>query len=303
MGNNNENLALYRERFGYWYFINKLLIISFGSIIIAIGYVFFQIPFDLAAGGIQGLSIIINNFISVNEGILYLLFNIPLLILGYYKLGRLQFLIFTVLSVIVFSLATYLLLRFAYPILKENPMTEDMLLSSIYAGVISGIGTGLVMKAGGSVGGTNVIAKLVHKKFGFPLSQTYLITDGIIILIAAFVFSWNVALHAILCLFINGIASDYAFEGPSIIRIATIITDKRDEVASILMSGLQRGVSCWEIEGTYTGKKHYMLYCAIYRSQVVLLKSLVAEADENAFVIIGEGKQALGEGFYSIKRV
>lgn len=296
-------LFMFKEKLGISYLINVIIIIIVGSTISALGYSLFQIPFNIVAGGIGGLSIILNHYTGITEGILFFVFNIPLLVIGFRNLGKWYFLIFTAISVVVFSLVTELSIRYIIPLLVESPLTENMLLSSIYAGLVSGLGGGLVMRVGGSTGGTNVLAKLVHQKFGFPMSQSYLITDSLIIFASVLVFGWDVALHGLLCLFLNGLASDFAFEGPSVIKVATIITDKPDEVGKILMNELNRGVSSWEIKGLYTGEKHYMLYCAIYRSQIILFKHLIAKADDKAFVVIGDGRQGLGEGFIPLKKV
>lgn len=298
-----DSADMYQKELTIGHVVNVSFVIVVGSILAALGYSLFQVPFNLAAGGVGGLSIIINKFTGISEGLLFFLFNIPLLVLGFYKLGRWYFLIFTLLSVLIFSVASDLCIRFVLPVISENPITEDMLLSSIYGGLIGGIGGGLVLRVGGSTGGTNVLGKLIHQKYGFPMSQSYLITDAAIILFAAIVFSWDVGLHALLSLFLNGLASDYVFEGPSIIRIATIITDKPEDVADVLIKRLNRGVSAWQVKGLYTGEQHYMLYCAIYRSQINLLKHIVAKTDDKAFVVIGDGHQALGKGFIPLKKV
>jgi uncharacterized membrane-anchored protein YitT (DUF2179 family) len=300
---NSNPLFMFKENLGVGYLINVVIIIIVGSTISALGYSLFQIPFNIVAGGIGGLSIILNHYSGITEGILYFIFNIPLLIIGFKNLGRWYFLIFTAISVVVFSLVTDVSVRYIVPLLIESPLTENMLLSTIYGGLIGGVGGGIVMRVGGSTGGTNVLAKLVHQKFGFPMSQSYLITDSLIIFASVLVFGWDVALHGLLCLFLNGLASDFVFEGPSVIKVATIITDKPEKVADLLMHELNRGVSSWEIKGLYTGEKHYMLYCAIYRSQIIMLKHLLSKADDKAFVVIGDGRQALGEGFIPIKKV
>jgi uncharacterized membrane-anchored protein YitT (DUF2179 family) len=294
---------MFKENLGVGYLINVVIIIIVGSTISALGYSLFQIPFNIVAGGIGGLSIILNHYSGITEGILFFIFNIPLLIIGFKNLGRWYFLVFTAISVVIFSLVTDVSVRYIVPLLDESPLTENMLLSTIYGGLITGLGGGIVMRVGGSTGGTNILAKLIHQKFGFPMSQSYLITDTVIILASVLVFGWDVALHGLLCLFLNGLASDFVFEGPSVIKVATIITDKPEEVAGLLMHELNRGVSSWEIKGLYTGEKHYMLYCAVYRSQIIMLKHLLSKADDKAFVVIGDGRQALGEGFIPIKKV
>jgi len=286
-----------KKRYDILSIANRLILIILGSVVAAVGFSLFQVPFTLAAGGVSGIGIIVNHFSGLPIGITILLLNIPLLIIGFYKLGRWYFIFSTVISVIIFSVATDICINFFLPILKGHPITDDMLLSAIYAGLIGGVGGGIIFRAGGTLGGTNIIGKLIHKRFGIPMSQCYLFSDGFVILFAAFVFGWNIALHAFLTIFLIGLATDYVFEGPSVIRIGTVITDKPDEITQILMKMLNKGVSRWEIVGAYTGKKHHMIYCAIYRSQANMFKQVIAKTDPKAFVVIGEGRQALGEGF------
>lgn len=285
-----------------WKKIRKPLIIVTGAIVAAFGYSFFQIPFNLAAGGISGIGIIINHFTGWFPGILYLLINIPLLILGYFYLGRWQFLIYTMLAVLVFSIATDLFITFLPAILTEYPITTNMLLSAIYAGLVSGIGVGIIYRAGGTVGGTGIVGRIIQQKTGIPLSQVYLYTDGVIILAAGFVFDWEIALHALLTLFLNGLASDFALEGPSTVRTVIIITDRPEALNQALMTGLRRGVSYWQITGGYTSQTHFMILCTIYRPQVIELKQIVASVDPRAFVVIGNAHQALGSGFIPLRR-
>ena len=141
----------------------------------------------------------------------------------------------------------------------------------------------------------------MQQKTGAPLSQVYLYTDGLIIFAAGLVFGWELALYAALTLFLNGAASDYTLEGPSVVRTVTIITDHPDSVSKALFEGLGRGVSYWGITGAYTGRHHSMLMCTIYRSQVIALQQIVAENDKEAFVVIGTANHALGFGFKPLK--
>ena len=203
MSVNSNPLFMFKENLGVGYLINVVIIIIVGSTISALGYSLFQIPFNIVAGGIGGLSIILNHYSGITEGILFFIFNIPLLIIGFKNLGRWYFLVFTAISVVIFSLVTDVSVRYIVPLLDESPLTENMLLSTIYGGLITGLGGGIVMRVGGSTGGTNILAKLIHQKFGFPMSQSYLITDTVIILASVLVFGWDVALHGLLCLFLN----------------------------------------------------------------------------------------------------
>lgn len=273
-----------------------------GAVIVAIGFSLFQVPFNLAAGGITGVTIIVRDFFDLPSGVLYLILNLPLMTIGYRYLGQWQFLIRTILSVLFFSVATDILSYTMPRILANFPMTSDMLLSSIYAGLITGIGSGLIYRAGGTIGGTSVITRIIQRKTGIPLSQLYLIVDGTIILLAVFTFGWEIALHAILVLMIGGIASDFALEGPSVVRTASIVTDQPRELADELMGRLHRGVSIWEITGGYTGQKRSMVFCTVNRAQIFELKQVVSDVNPDAFVVIGNAQQALGTGFQHVKR-
>lgn len=278
-----------------------MLTLSLGAIIVALGFSMFQVPFNLAAGGITGVVIIIRKFFELPSGVLTLILNIPMMFIGYLYLGRWHFLIRTLYSVVVFSVATDFFAFVMPKLLAEFPITPNMLLGSIYAGLITGIGSGLIYRAGGTVGGTSIISRIVQRKTGIPLSQVYLIVDGAVILVAAFIFSWDIALHAILVLMIAGIASDFALEGPSVVRTASIVTDHPDKMAKALMSRLHRGVSLWEITGGYTGKKRSMIFCTLNRAQIFELKQVVSEVNPDAFVVIGVAQQALGIGFRRFK--
>lgn len=282
--------------------VKTAFMLALGAVVIAIGFTLFQVPFNLAAGGITGVTIIIRKFVDLPTGVLYLILNIPMMILGYRYLGRWQFLLSTILSVIIFSVTVDFLSYVMPKLLVEYPMTNDMLLSSIYAGLITGIGSGLIYRAGGTVGGTSVISRIIQRKTGIPLSQIYLFVDGSIVLVAAFAFSWDIALHAILVLMIGGMASDFALEGPSVVRTASIITNNPQEMANALMSQLHRGVTIWEVTGGYTGKKRSIIFCTLNRSQIVELKQVVNDVNPDAFVVIGVAQQALGFGFRRLKR-
>lgn len=133
------------------------------------------------------------------------------------------------------------------------------------------------------------------------MSQLFLYTDGLIILAGGLVFGWEIVLYGFLTLFLNGMATDYTLEGPSVVRSVTIITDYPEAVSQALVEGLHRGVSRWEITGMYTGRPHSMLMCTVYRSQVNALRQVVAGTDKEAFVTIGTAHQALGVGFRPLK--
>ena len=182
------------------------------------------------------------------------------------------------------------------------PPTDDLLLSSLYGGLTGGFGAGLVFRTGSTMGGTGIIGRLIQQRTGMPLSQSFIYTDGLILLAMGLVFGWPVTLYGLLVLIINGLTADYALEGASVTRVANIITNHPQKMSSALIGGLGRGVSYWPITGGYTGRTRYMVTCTIYRSQMRDVQDVVAGVDPEAFVTISVGQRAMGEGFAPLEK-
>lgn len=280
-----------------WQEIRSALLVIIGSLIEALAFVVFQLPYNIAAGGVSGIGIIVNYFVGWPVSLFYLVTNIPLLGLGFFYLGRWRFLVNTVLSVLVFSVGTEYFQRDLPSFLDKYPLTDNILLSAVYAGLVSGIGGGLVYAAGATMGGTAIIGRIIQMKTGIPLSQVYLYVDGVIIVVAGLLFGWEVALYALLTLLLAGMTSDYTLEGPSRARTATIVTNRPRELMAALHLELGRGTSYWQAHGGYTGEPRTIVMCSIYRPQVNDLKRVVAQVDPSAFVIIDTTQQVMGEGF------
>ncbi|MBK8903265.1 MAG: YitT family protein [Anaerolineaceae bacterium] len=281
----------------FWYQTRLALLMVVGACMAAFGYAMFQVPFNIAAGGVSGISIIVNHYVGWPVGLLFWLLNLPLLVLGFFYLGRWSFLLRTLVAATIFSIATDAFVAYMPHLLTQYPLTNDLLLTTIYGGIVGGIGGGLIYRAGGTMGGTGIIGRIIQKKTGQPLSQVYFYTDGLTILAAGVVFGWEIALYAFLMLFLNGLASDYTLEGPSSARTATIITNHPQAVIDELMVNLHRGVSYWEVTGGFTGQKRYLVQTTITRPQVNELKQVVARIDPGAFVTIGVSHEAMGAGF------
>ena len=278
------------------------LVITIGSIVAALGYALFQVPHGIAAGGVSGIAILINHFTGWPVGAMVWLMNVPILVLGFHYLGRWRFLGKTVYGVTVFSIASDLMLARMPHVMESFPVTQDVLLSAIYAGVIGGVGLGMVFGAGGSLGGTGVIGRILQNKWGVPLSSIYLYTDGGIIILAGVLLGWEAGLFAMLTLFLNGVASDHVLEGPSAVRTATIITNEPEKVSAALSEKLGRGATFWTVTGSYTKKPRGMVLCTIGRPQVNELKRVVGEVDPVAFLTIGVSHQAYGGNFLPLER-
>lgn len=271
--------------------INYILI-AIGTAITAVAVIVFQLPSNIAPGGVTGVAIILNFLFDTPIGLMTLLLNIPIMIIGYRMLGW-QSLAGTIFCVVLF--ATYV--EVFMPLFPPGGIAQDNLLNALYAGIIGGIGGGLVLRAGATLGGTSTLIRILNERFGLPISSGTLYLDTGVIVAAGLVFGWEPALYAMITLFIGGVASDYILEGPSVIRTAVIITDRPREVADIILNSLRRGVTGWEGKGMFTEQSHTILYVTVARSQVTRLRNLVLEADPNAFIVIGQGHTAYGRGF------
>lgn len=264
-------------------------VLTLGGLILASNVAVFLAPSKIAPGGVSGAAIILNHFIDLPVGAMMLVMNIPLLALGFRNLGRFHFLTKTLYVVLIYNLGADIVANFL-----PHGVSQNILLNAIFAGVVGGIGTGLVYRAGGTTASTGIISRILQLKTGIPISQIYFVTDGLIILAAGIVYGWEAALYALVTLFIWGIATDYVLEGPSVVRTAFIVTDKRDPVASALLEKLQIGVTAWTGEGMFTEQKHHVLFCTVSRPFVDTLRTIVTEADPRAFVVITHGHQATG---------
>ena len=274
-------------------FLLDQFLVTAGCVIWALAYALFQAPFNLSTGGVSGLAIIIKHYTGFPLGTFFLLANIPLLILGYFQLDRMRFLLTTMWAVLVFSLTTDFFVAHLSGLLERFPVSDDTLLNAIYGGVLAGVGTGIIYRAGGTFGGTTIIARIVNKKTGFPISQCFMYTDFSVIIGAGIVFNWEVALLSILVLLISGITSDVILEGISYVRTAVIVTENPYDVSRALMEEMGRGVTLWNATGGYSGQAKHMIYCTVRRSEIQELKRLMTTVDPNAFFVIGVGPTGL----------
>lgn len=280
-------------------FLFTLLLLTVGAVIEATAVIVFLIPAQIAPGGVSGVSVILNHLIGTPVGLVVLLGNIPIQLLAYRTLGGGGVVLATVYSVIVFSLAVDLLT----PIIGTEGVTDNTLLAALFGGITGGIGGGLIMRAGGTTGGTATLARILQHRFGIPLNNAFLYTDTLVMLAAGLSFGWEAAMLAMVSLFVSGSAADYVLEGPSVIRTVTIITDHPDAVAETLLQNLHRGVTAWHGTGMYTQQERRVLYVVVTRPQVGHTRQLVLSVDPSAFIVVGHGHVAYGHGFKEVKVV
>ncbi|MFW5748504.1 MAG: YitT family protein [Chloroflexota bacterium] len=278
---------------GWQAFFVRVLLVTTGTLIGVISVIVFFAPSNIAPTGVTGLSVILNYLFSTPIGIVTLFFNIPILYLAYRMLDGLRSVLWTGYVVVVYALAIDILV----PFFPAQGVSDNELLNAIFAGILSGIGGGFILRGGGTFGGTATLARILQMRFGMPLSSTYLYTNIIIVLLAGIFLGWESALYSLVALVLEGSASDYTLEGPSVIRTVTIITNKPTDVANVILYQLQRGVTSWKATGMYTGEERMILFVTVARPQVSLLRTVVFEVDPTAFVIVGQGHVAYGSGF------
>ena len=283
-----------------WPTIRDHILILAGTLIQAVALRLFMVPAQLASGGISGISQLINHFTGWPIGLMVFIGNIPLFLLGWRLLGGRRFAMRTLVAVLAYSIFTEAVLWL--PFFPKNGITSDLVLNSLYGAVVSGIGYGLVYRAQGTSGGSDILARILNRWRGIPMTQSYLMTDTLVILAAGFVFGWQKALYAIIVLYVSGLVVDSTLEGVGTVRTALIVTDKSRQVADRILAAMERGVTILEGTGAYTGEARPVLYCVVTRSEVQQLKTIVHEVDPRAFMVIGMAHEALGEGFQPFRK-
>jgi uncharacterized membrane-anchored protein YitT (DUF2179 family) len=275
--------------------IRDYALLVVGATIQAIGLRLFLVPADLASGGVSGIAQFINHYTHWPIGLMVLLGNIPLFMLGWRFLGGRRFALHSAIAVGIFSLVTDLIPR--WHILPVGGITDDIFLNSLYGAVVTGTGYGLVYRARGTSGGSDIIARVLNHYRSVPMSQSYLAVDSAVVLAAGFVFGWKQALYAIITLYVSGIVAETILEGRGTVRTALIVTAEARLISERVLTEMERGVTFLEGIGAYTGNERPVIYCVITRSEVAQLKAIVEEADPQAFIVIGQAHEALGGGF------
>ena len=267
-----------------------------GAIVQAASMDLFLVPGQVASGGVSGLAQILNFHTHLPIGMMVLAMNVPLFVLGWRYLGGRRFFIRTIFTVALYSV----LVDLGLLIVRTGP-THDPMLNALYGGVVGGLGMGITFLGQGTGGGSDILARVLARLRGVPLSQSYLFTDAVVILLAGATFGWERALYALIALYVGGVTAEVITEGAGVVRTAIIVCDKPREVADAILREMERGVTGLHGEGMYTQKERTVLFAVISRSEVARLKVIIHEVDPNAFVVIGQANEALGEGFRPLK--
>lgn len=260
-----------------------------GAFIMALTFNTLMLPNKIASGGISGLSILLESQFGWNPAITQYAFNIPLFILGVCLLGK-QFGIRTLVGSV--SLPTFI-----YLTQHLGPATDNPLLAAIFGGIGIGLGLGIVFRGRGSTGGNAITAQLLSTFGKINIALSVAICDGVIILLAGFMLSFENAMYALIALFVTSKTIDVVQVGLGYTKVAFIISDEADKITDTILHDLDRGLTKLQGEGGYTGEGRTVLMVVVGQSEVYKLKAIVRSVDPQAFVIISDTNEVLGEGF------
>lgn len=271
----------------------RFSLIIVGCALAGFGTANFLLPNQISSGGFSGIATIIYYFFSVQMGTTILVLNLPLFILGYIKLGK-KFMFKTIV-------ATFLYSKFIDVFSVFNFLTEDRLLSSIYGGILIGIGLAIVFKADASTGGTDLIAHIAQNfEINMKMSNIIVIADIIIVVANLIAFKQiEIGLYSAIAIYISGKMIDIVFEGINFSKIIYIISDKHEEILEIINKEFKKGATSLYGRGSFTGKNRMVIMCVSKRRDIDKIKTISKKIDENSFIIITEAREVYGLGFKS----
>jgi len=273
--------------------ISKILIIAFGAAIGAFALDMFLVPVRIAPGGVSGISTVVYHLTGISVGIWIFVLNIPIFILGFINFGK-KFVLWSILGTFALSVFVYM-----FEWLAISSITEDLLLASVFGGGLLGLGLGIVIRVGATTGGTDIVAKAIYKKFpAVSIGQFILLTDILVIAFAGIVFGqWEIILYSGIALYISSIAIDAVVEGLDFAKAAYIISERNEEIGKYILEDMKRGVTALSGFSMYTRNDRPVLMCVIKKHEINKLKNAIKLIDPQAFVVLSDVREVLGEGF------
>lgn len=286
-----------------WFKAYTLILV--GSFVLAAGFVLFIDPHRIAPGGVYGIGIIVHYLTrgmftwapdGLPIGTVGLLLNIPLTIIGIRVLGPM----FGVKTIVGFVLSS-VFIDVLHLWLGYDPLVDDVLLSSVFGGVLIGFGLGLIFKSKATSGGSDIIAMIIAKYTRLPLGQLMIYVDSAIVLLALLAFQdWKIPLYSWVVIYITGKVIDMTIQGVSYDKALFIITDRYEEVKNKIIHDIERGGTIINVQGMYTGHDKKMIFTNVSRREVHMLKDYIQQIDPNAFITVIDANEILGNGFKPI---
>ncbi len=273
---------------------------TLGGLLYAIAIAIFLNPLELAPGGVSGIAIIINSLTGISTGLMIFVFNIPLIVIAFIKFGK-EFCFSTVYVIGVYSTATDIISK-----LTEGKaiITSDPLLAAFAGGALMAIGIGIVFRAGSSTGGTDILIKLLRRRYRHINTGTiFFLFDLAVIAVSAVAFkNIEVALYALITVFIDSKVLDFVLYGLDRGKLVYIISDHGEAIAKRLLIELDTGVTFTEGSGAYSGEAKRILMCAVKNHSFPKLRQIVKEEDGSAFIIVSDTAEIIGEGHKPIEK-
>ncbi len=279
-----------------WFLSYSLIVI--GSFILAAGFVFFITPYKIIPGGVYGISIILHWILGTPVGAVALAFDIPLTLIGIRILGPR----FGVKTVVGFSLTAVFTDTLTWIWGFEPLVKGDPLLSSIFGGVLVGLGLGLIFRSKATSGGSDIVAMIIGKYTKLPLGMLMIYVDSAIVLLGLLVFhDWKIPLYSWIVIFITGKVIDVVLEGISYDKSLFIISEKHEEIREKIIKNLNRGGTYIDGKGMYNMAEKKIIYTVISRRELYILEEYIHQIDPKAFLTVVDATEILGEGFKSLK--
>lgn len=275
----------------------QYFLITLGVIFVAIGTEFFLAPNNIAAGGVIGIAIIINHFVPfLKVGFLMLIMNIILFIIAFLIIGN-KFGAKTIYSSLTLSAIIWIMDKVVTP---DMVVTKDLLLASIFGTFISGIGMGIVFNQNASTGGTDILAKIVHKFVHLDIGKALLSVDFIVTIFAGISFGASIGMYALLCVIINGFVIDGVIEGLNVSKQVMVVSGNNNLISKFILTDLGRSCTLFHGLGGYTKKDTYILYAVMDRKELIKLRDYIKIVDSRAFITVSDAHEVLGEGFKNL---
>jgi len=268
--------------------------ISIGAILVAVGICFFLIPANLATGGITGLAMVIHSlFPAFGIGVILLILNVILFVVGFIAIGK----DFGAKTIYASFLLTGIIYVFDTFIPITQPLVDDLFVNLIVGILIQGIGLGIVFNQDASTGGTDIIAKILNKFFHIGIGKGLLMADFVVVTLAAYSFGIELAIYAFLGILMNGLIIDTAIEGFNLKVNVSIISKESDAIQKYIAETLNRGATIYSAKGSYTMRDKEIVTSVMDKKEFIKLKVFIKQHDPEAFVMISNVREVLGEGF------
>ncbi|MFF2531420.1 YitT family protein [Brevibacillus sp. NPDC058079] len=269
--------------------IQRIIAITIGGLLMSVGLNVFLIPNQVFDGGIAGVSIIMSHLTGIGLGLFLFILHIPFVYIGYKQIGK-TFAMSTAYGISVLSIST----AFMHGV---EPFTHDVLLATVFGGIIGGVGVGIAIRYGGCLDGVEILAILFNKKLPFSVGEIIMFINLFILGSGGFVFGWDRAMYSLIAYFIAFKVIDVVVEGFDEMKSAWIISDHHEEMKEAIMHRLGRGTTYLNGEGGFSGDGKKILICYIARLEEAKLKTIIDEIDENALLAISHVSELRGANF------